>query len=92
MISTNRIKFILLWLAIIAFGLLQIKYPNALHGFNDNYTGRGTAGLIMLIFEIVLILTWGWIGGSLSILLGIFGIVFCLLPDSNQVESKPSGK
>ena len=59
-IMTQREKFqfvIVPALIFIGLGILSLKYPHALEGFDDNYTGHGWAGFIMLIIELFLIFT-----------------------------------
>lgn len=76
-------------LIAIGLGILEIKFPHAMDNFDDAYTGSGTAGLVLLIFEMLLWLTWGKIGGSIVILLGVAAMVSCLLPDKEKV-AEPS--
>ena len=88
---TEKLKeTILPALIVIGIGILEIKFPHAMDGFDDNYTGRGGAGFILLLFELFLRLTWGKIGGIIAILLGILAIVTCWVPKSEQVEAKPT--
>lgn len=85
----EKIKWvILLSLLVIGVGILEISHPDAMDGFKDNYTGRGVAGLIVLLFELFLMLTWGKIGGTFIILLGVLTIIICLLSNSNQVKKQ----
>jgi hypothetical protein len=68
----KKLKWIVLpALFIIGLGILEIKFPHAMDGFDDNYTGRGMAGFIMLLIELFLLLTWGKIGGIITIIIGI---------------------
>lgn len=71
-------------LLIMAIGILEIKFPHALAGFDDGYTGRGVAGLIMLLIELFLMLTWGKIEGYLLILLGISIVVMGFWPEKKR--------
>jgi hypothetical protein len=90
MVFTEKLKWIILpALLVIGVGVLEIHFPHAMDGFDDNYTGRGAAGLIVLLFELFIWLTWGKIGGVIAILLGTMAIVICLLPKSEQVKAKP---
>lgn len=58
-------------------------------GFDDAYTGHGKAGLIMLLLELFLMLTWGKVGGFLAISSGMLAIVNCFLPNKEQaIECK----
>ncbi len=65
-------------LLIIGIGILEINYPDALAGFDYGHDLRGLAGLIVLLFELFLMLTWGKIEGYLLIILGISIIVIFL--------------
>lgn len=87
---TEKIAWIVLpSLFLIGFGSLEINFPHAMNGFEDNYTGRGTAGLIILLFEMFLMLTWGKIGGIIAILLGIaLAIVISFLLNNEQAEEQ----
>lgn len=86
----DKIKWIVLpSLFAIGIGILEIQHPHALAGFDDNHTGRGVAGLILLLFELFLVTTWGTIGGILAISLGTLAIVMCFLP-SKQPEVQTS--
>ncbi len=72
-------------LFIIGLGVLAVKFPHAMEGLaNDNYTGSGGAGAVLLIFEFFLWLTWGKIGGVIGILLGVTMIVTCFLPKKSK--------
>ena len=83
----EKIKWVVLpSLIVIGIGILEIKYPHAMQGFDDGYTGRGIAGFIMLLFELFLTLTWGTIEGMVLILLGILVIVICFFPDKEEVN------
>ena len=71
-------------IAILFFtgiGILELKFPNALslNTFHDNYTGRGWAGLIVLIFELIVAAAWGKTSGTIliyaSILLVSVGVI-----------------
>lgn len=90
MAFTEKLKWIILpALLVIGVGVLEINFPHTMDSFDDGYTGRGVAGLIMLLFELFIWLTWSKIGGAIAILLGTTAIVICLLPKSEQVEAKP---
>jgi ABC-type sugar transport system permease subunit len=79
MTIVEKMKWIILpALLVIGVGVLEINFPHAMDGFDDSYTGRGGAGLIVLLFELFLWLTWGKIGGAIAILLGTIAIVICL--------------
>lgn len=86
----NKIKWVILpSLLVIGIGILEIQYPHAMDGFDDGYTGRGIAGLIMLLLELFLMLTWGKFGGVLAISSGMLAIVTCFLPNKEQaIECK----
>jgi hypothetical protein len=71
-------------LLLMGVGILEIKYSHALAGFDDGYTGHGVAGLILLLIELFLMLTWGTIEGYLLIMLGILAIVICFLPEKKR--------
>ena len=79
--------FVFPGLSIILLGMLAIKFPHAMDGFDDGYTGRGAAGVILLLFELFVMVTWGKISGAIAILLGSTTIVLGLWPKSSQ--SKP---
>lgn len=86
----EKLKWIILpALLVIGVGVLEINFPHAMDGFDDGYTGRGGVGLIVLLFELFVWLTWSKIGGAIAISLGTTAIVICLLPKSEQVEAKP---
>jgi len=73
----------------IGIGILQIKYPSTLSGFNDNYTGRGKAGFVVLLIELLFVLIWSPIGGILLISLTVLAIFLYLLlelPSGNTVK------
>jgi len=85
-IFVGKLKWIvLLSLFVVGMGFLQIKYPHAIDGFDDNYTGRGVAGLILLLFELFLTLTWGKIGGILAIVVGV--LIFLMFISLNQQQA-----
>ncbi len=93
MTITKKLKRIVLpSLLVIGIGILEIKYPHAMDGFNDNYTGHGAAGLFLLLFELFLMLTWGTIGGIVAILLGMLAIVVCFLPPKKQAPESENNK
>ncbi len=79
--------FPILILCLIGIGILEINYPNALSlsGLNDNYTGRGWAGLLLLVFELITAATWGRVTG---ILLTVLGISLLALWGVNLVRDK----
>ncbi len=88
MTNVEKIKWVVLSsLLVMGIGILEIKYPHALDGFDDGYTGRGVAGLIMLLIELVFMLTWGKIEGYLLILLGISIIVMGFWPKKKRLKS-----
>lgn len=62
---------LLMSLSLVGCGSIEYKFPQALEGFDDNYTGRGFAGLFLLIVELILMVTWGRIAGLFLIALGI---------------------
>jgi hypothetical protein len=78
--------FVLPSLLFIGIGILEIKYPHALSGFDDGYTGRGISGFIMLLIELFLMLTWGKIEGIILITLGTIVIMICFLPKKQQAS------
>ena len=85
MTVAEKLKWIVLpSLIAIGVGVLEIQHPHALDNFDDNYTGRGAAGLVLLIIELLLKLTWGQVGGTCIIILGIAAIVFGCLPSKKQ--------
>ncbi len=91
MAITEKLKWIVLpSLLVIGLGTLEINFPHAMDGFDDGYTGTGVAGFIMLLFELFLMLTWGKVGGTFAILLGMLAIVICLLPNMAQTEEQPT--
>ena len=93
MTITEKLRWVVLpSLVVIGIGILEIKYPHAMQGFDDGYTGRGIAGFIMLLFELFLTLTWGTIEGMVLILLGILVIVICFFPDKEQVNEAEKNK
>lgn len=80
MVFAEKLKWIILpALLVIGIGVLEIKFPHAIIGFNDGYTGPGVAGLIVLLLELFIWLTWGRIGGAIAIFLGTTAIIICLL-------------
>ena len=73
----------------LGMGILQIKFPHAMDNFDDGYTGRGIAGVIMLFIELFLIFAWGKILGFISIFLGVIILVTCwwlTKPNDNTLE------
>jgi len=93
MTFVEKLKWVILpALIVIGVGVLEINFPHVMDGFNDGYTGRGVAGLILLLFELFVSLTWGKIGGFVAIFLGSTAIVICSLSKSDQVEAKPVKK
>ncbi|HEY9601824.1 MAG TPA: hypothetical protein V6C85_09455 [Allocoleopsis sp.] len=85
MTIVEKIRWVVLpSLLVIGIGILEIKFPHALAGFDDGYAGHGAAGLIMLTFELFLILTWGKVEGGLLIIFGILAIMICLFPKKEQ--------
>ncbi len=86
---SEKIKWIILpSLLVIGLGILEIKYPHAMDGFDDNYTGRGIAGLILLFVELFLMITWGKIGGIVTVLLGIFAVTLSFVPNTKHTEEE----
>lgn len=83
-IKARMIWIILPALFVVGVGILEINFPYAMKGFDDGYTGRGSAGFILMLFEFFLMLTWGKIEGIILILLGMIPIVFCFSPSSNN--------
>ncbi len=71
-------------LLIIGIGILEINYPDALAGFDYGHDLSGLAGLIVLLFELFLMLTWGKIEGYLLIMLGIAIIVIGFWPEKKR--------
>ncbi len=71
-------------LLIIGIGILEINYPDALAGFDYGHDLSGLAGLIVLLFELFLMLTWGKIEGYLLIMLGLSIIVICFFPKKKR--------
>ena len=71
-------------LLIMAIGILEIHYPDALANFNYGGDLGGIVGLILLLFELFLMLTWGKIEGYLLILLGISIIVMGFWPEKKR--------
>lgn len=93
MTITEKLKRIVLpSLLVIGIGILEIKYPHAMKGLDDGYTGRGVAGIILLLFELFIMLTWGKIGGVVAILLGMLAIVICFLPNKEQAPESENNK
>lgn len=82
----NQFIVIIPGLFIIGLGTLEINFPHAMDGFDDAYTGRGRSGFILLLFELLLMVTWGRIAGIILILLGIILILFGLFPSSSNKE------
>ena len=81
----EKIKWVVLpSLLVTGIGVLEIKYPHALAGFNDGYMGHGKAGLIMLIIELFFMITWGKIEGTFLIMFSLLAIVICFLPKKEQ--------
>lgn len=66
-------RFPILAICLIGISYLEVSHPNALSLgiFNDNYTGRGWAGLILLALELILAATWGKATGIILAMLGI---------------------
>lgn len=92
MISKEKIKLLLFIiipsLIIIIIGILEIKYPDMMKGFDDGYTGKGFAGFIMLIFELFLLLTWGKIAGVITIILTLLIMGICIITILQDSELK----
>ncbi len=89
MTVVERLKWAALpTLIIISLGVLQIKFPEAMNGFDDGYTGRGLAGIIVLLFELFLVLTWSKTGGFVAIILGILILVLCFLPKQQEAKEE----
>jgi uncharacterized membrane protein len=85
MTIVEKIKWVVLpSLLVIGIGILETKFPQALAGFDDGYTGRGLAGFIMLIIELFLMLTWGKFEGILLIIFGILAIMICFFTKKEQ--------
>lgn len=90
---SEKIKWIVLpSLLVIGFGILEIKYPNAMDGFDDGYTGRGAAGLILLLVELFLMITWGKIGGIVAITVGTLAAILSFIPNSKQIKEEITEK
>jgi hypothetical protein len=86
---SERVKWIILpALLVIGIGILEIQYPNAMQGFDDSYTGRGAAGLILLVIELFLMITWGKIGGMVAITVSIFAVILSFAPNSKQTKEE----
>ena len=87
----ERLKYIILPASFfIGMGILQIKFPHAMDNFDDGYTGKGIAGVIMLFTELFLMLTWGKTMGFIAVFLGIIMIMVCLLltkPNGNTLKA-----
>jgi hypothetical protein len=65
---------------LIGIGILEIRYPHVMSGFSDNYTGRESADLTLLLFELFLVLVWGRVGRFNDRICGIThnsGILLC---------------
>lgn len=77
-------------IVVIGIGILEINFPRAMHGFHDYYAGRKAVGLILLLFEMIIWLTWSKLGGIVAIFLGITAIVICLLPSNKYTEATDS--
>lgn len=91
MTTVGKIKWVVFpSLLVIGIGFLEIQYPHALDGFHHYYAGRRLAGLIAVFFGLFIKITWGRLGGTLAILLGVAAIVMCFLPRGKQTESEPS--
>lgn len=86
--------FPLVTLFLFGLGALEIKFPGALSlsTFDDNYTGAGWAGLVVLVFEIILVATWGKVSGIILIFSGIFlmgvWIMDCSQSKLESIDSK----
>ena len=65
--------FPILIICLIGIGYLEASHPNALSlsNFNDNYTGKGWAGLILLVLELIIAATWSKATGITLAMLGI---------------------
>ncbi|WP_204141300.1 hypothetical protein [Halomicronema sp. CCY15110] len=65
--------FPILIILFMGLGALELTFPNALSlsTLNDNYTGRGWAGLIVLVFELTLAATWSNVAGIVLITIGV---------------------
>lgn len=74
-------------LFVIGIGILEIKFPSAMKGFDDNYTGHGMAGLILLLIELFFTLTWGTIGGIVLITLTVFVVFIYLFSDQSTINT-----
>ena len=88
---SERLKYVILPASFfIGMGILQIKFPHAMDNFDDGYTGKGIAGVIMLFVELFLMLTWGKIMGFITTFLGVIMILIGLWltkPDSKTLEA-----
>lgn len=93
MIIKEKIKLLLLIiipsLIIILIGILEIKYPNAMKGFDDGYTGRHFAGFLLLIIELFLLITWGKITGIITIIFTLLIMSICIMTviKNSELES-----
>lgn len=66
-------------LLLTGIGILEIKYPSTMSGFNDSYTGRGKVGFVVLLIELFFVLIWSPIGGIFLISLSILAFLAYLL-------------
>lgn len=51
MTVAEKLKWVVLpSVLLIVIGILEVKHPHAMDGFDDGYTGRGATGLILLLY------------------------------------------
>lgn len=77
-------------LFFIGLGTLELTFPNALSlsTLNDNYTGKGWSGIVVLVFELILAVTWGRISGIILIAIGLFWLGIWIMSYA-QSKSEP---
>lgn len=73
---------------VIGLGILAIKYPHALDGWELDYDNSKKSFIFSLLFSIFLKLAWSIIGGTIAIMLSTLAIVLSFLSDKNEASEK----
>lgn len=73
---------------VIGLGILAIKYPHALDGWELDYDNSKKSFIFSLLFPIFLKLAWSIIGGTIAIMLSTLAIVLSFLSDKNEASEK----
>jgi membrane-bound ClpP family serine protease len=94
MVSTQKLQLLLIpALLLTALGTLQILFPHALEGYAFDIPEK-RIGIIFLVIETFLVLTWGKIEGAILILmaLGLISLCFLGANEEPEAESEPTLK